>query len=164
MTTLKIKTDKVEKPLNKEALISEKPIVKSSKEKIYNSGKFYATGKRKNAIARVWLKPGKGQVIVNKKSLEQYFTSETQVKTILQPFALTKTTNQYDIVCTVRGGGISGQKGAVLHGISKALAKSSPDFQVILRKGGFLTRDSRIVERKKYGQHKARKKTQFSKR
>ncbi|ABE04304.1 MAG: 30S ribosomal protein S9 [Rickettsia endosymbiont of Graphium doson] len=164
MTTLKIKTDKVEKPLNKEALIADKQTVKTPKEKMDNSGRFYATGKRKNAIARVWLKPGKGQVIVNKKSLDQYFASETQVKTILQPFTLTKTNNQYDIVCTVRGGGISGQKGAILHGISKALAQSAPDFHAVLRKGGFLTRDSRVVERKKYGQHKARKKTQFSKR
>jgi len=163
MTKLKIKTEKVEKPLNQEAT-SEKLIVKAPKEKIDNSGKFYATGKRKNAIARVWLKLGKGQIIVNKKNLGQYFSSETHVKTILQPFALTKTINQYDITCTVKGGGISGQKGAILHGISKALAQSAPDFHAVLRKGGFLTRDSRVVERKKYGQHKARKKTQFSKR
>lgn len=161
MTQLKIKT---EKPLNKEILISEKSVLKTPKEKIDSTGKFYATGKRKNAIARVWLKLGKGQIIVNRKNLEQYFASETHVKTILQPFALTKTTNQYDVICTVRGGGISGQKGAILHGISKALALSAPDFHALLRKGGFLTRDSRVVERKKYGQHKARKKTQFSKR
>ncbi|MCZ6915062.1 MAG: 30S ribosomal protein S9, partial [Rickettsia endosymbiont of Ixodes persulcatus] len=92
------------------------------------------------------------------------FPSETYVKTILQPFVLTKTIDQYDVICTVRGGGISGQKGAILHGISKALDKSAPDFHAILRKGGLLTRDSRVVERKKYGQRKARKKTQFSKR
>ncbi len=164
MTTLKIKTDKVEKSLNKETLIADKQTIKTPKENMDNTGRFYATGKRKNAIARVWLKPGKGQVVINKKNQEQYFASETQVNTILQPFTLTNTTNQYDIVCTVRGGGISGQKGAILHGISKALAQSSPDFHAVLRKGGFLTRDSRIVERKKYGQHKARKKTQFSKR
>jgi len=163
MTQLKIKTDKIEKLSTKEAAPA-KLVVKASKEKTDNSGKFYATGKRKNAIARVWLKLGKGQVTVNKKGLEQYFASETHVKTILQPFALTKTTDQYDIVCTVKGGGVSGQKGAILHGISKALALSAPDFHAILRKGGFLTRDSRVVERKKYGQHKARKKTQFSKR
>ncbi|KIJ88729.1 30S ribosomal protein S9 [Rickettsia asembonensis] len=129
-----------------------------------NSGKFYATGKRKNAIARVWLKVGKGKIVVNKKTIDQYFPSETYVKTILQPFVLTKTIDQYDVICTVRGGGISGQKGAILHGISKALDKSAPDFHAILRKGGLLTRDSRVVERKKYGQRKARKKTQFSKR
>ncbi len=161
MTELKIKTEKVEKQLTKELL---KPVLKTPKEKIDNSGKFYATGKRKNAIARVWLKVGKGKIVVNKKTIDQYFLSETYVKTILQPFVLTKTIDQYDVICTVRGGGISGQKGAILHGISKALDKSAPDFHAILRKGGLLTRDSRVVERKKYGQRKARKKTQFSKR
>lgn len=159
MTELKIKTEKVEKQLTKEPLV-----LKTPKEKIDNSGKFYATGKRKNAIARVWLKVGKGKIVVNKKTIDQYFPSETYVKTILQPFVLTKTIDQYDVICTVRGGGISGQKGAILHGISKALDKSAPDFHAILRKGGLLTRDSRVVERKKYGQRKARKKTQFSKR
>lgn len=161
MTELKIKTEKVEKQLTKELL---KPVLKTPKEKIDNSGKFYATGKRKNAIARVWLKLGKGKIVVNKKTIDQYFPSETYVKTILQPFVLTKTIDQYDVICTVRGGGISGQKGAILHGLSKALDKSAPDFHAILRKGGLLTRDSRVVERKKYGQRKARKKTQFSKR
>ncbi|KHO03178.1 30S ribosomal protein S9 [Rickettsia felis] len=161
MTELKIKTEKVEKQLTRELL---KPVLKTPKEKIDNSGKFYATGKRKNAIARVWLKVGKGKIVVNKKTIDQYFPSETYVKTILQPFVLTKTIDQYDVICTVRGGGISGQKGAILHGISKALDKSAPDFHAILRKGGLLTRDSRVVERKKYGQRKARKKTQFSKR
>ncbi|MCC8406029.1 MAG: 30S ribosomal protein S9 [Rickettsia endosymbiont of Ecitomorpha arachnoides] len=161
MTELKIKTEKVEKQLTKELL---KPVLKTPKEKIDNSGKFYATGKRKNAIARVWLKVGKGKIVVNKKTIDQYFPSETYVKTILQPFVLTKTIDQYDVICTVKGGGMSGQKGAILHGISKALDKSAPDFHAILRKGGLLTRDSRVVERKKYGQRKARKKTQFSKR
>ena len=161
MTELKIKTEKVEKQLTKELL---KPVLKTPKEKIDNSGKFYATGKRKNAIARVWLKVGKGKIVVNKKTIDQYFPSETYVKTILQPFVLTKTIDQYDVICTVRGGGISGQKGAILHGISKALDKSASDFHAILRKGGLLTCDSRVVERKKYGQRKARKKTQFSKR
>ena len=161
MTELKIKTEKVEKQLTKEPL---KPVLKTPKEKIDNSGKFYATGKRKNAVARVWLKVGKGKIVVNKKTIDQYFPSETYVRTILQPFVLTKTIDRYDVICTVRGGGISGQKGAILHGISKALDKSAPDFHAILRKGGLLTRDSRVVERKKYGQRKARKKTQFSKR
>lgn len=159
MSELKIKTEKVEKQLTKEPLVLKIP-----KEKIDNSGKLYATGKRKNAIARVWLKVGKGKIVVNKKTIVQYFPSETYVKTILQPFVLTKTIDQYDVICTVRGGGISGQKGAILHGISKALDKFAPDFHAILRKGGLLTRDSRVVERKKYGQRKARKKTQFSKR
>ncbi|WP_347938559.1 30S ribosomal protein S9 [Rickettsia oklahomensis] len=161
MTKLKIKTDKL---LTKKVLTSEKLAVKAPKETIDNLDKFYATGKRKNAIARVWLKVGEGKIVVNKKAIDQYFPSETYVKTILQPFVLTNTINQYDVICTVRGGGISGQKGAILHGISKALDKSAPDFHAILRKGGLLTRDSRVVERKKYGQRKARKKTQFSKR
>ncbi|AFB20831.1 30S ribosomal protein S9 [Rickettsia canadensis] len=161
MTKLKIKTDK---PLTTAVLTSKKLTVKSPREKIDSASKFYATGKRKNAIARVWLKVGKGKIVVNKKTIDQYFSSETYVKTILQPFVLTKTIDQYDVICTVRGGGISGQKGAILHGISKALDKSAPDFHAMLRKGGLLTRDSRVVERKKYGQRKARKKTQFSKR
>ncbi|AAU03708.1 30S ribosomal protein S9 [Rickettsia typhi] len=161
MTELKIKTEKVVKQLTKESL---KPVLKVPKAKIDNASQFYATGKRKNAIARVWLKVGKGKIVVNNKILNQYFPSETYIKTILQPFLLTKTIDQYDVICTVRGGGISGQKGAILHGISKALDKSAPCFHAILRKGGLLTRDSRVVERKKYGQRKARKKTQFSKR
>ena len=164
MTKLKIKTEKLEKSLTKATLNSEKLLIKIPKETVSNFGKFYATGKRKNAIARVWLKTGKGKIVVNEKNVEQYFTSETDVKTILQPFVLTKTIDQYDVICTVKGGGLSGQKGAILHGIAKALDKSAPDFHTILRKGGLLTRDSRVVERKKYGRRKARKKTQFSKR
>lgn len=157
MTKLKIKNEK-------EPLTQEKLLVKSPKESSENTNKFYATGKRKNAIARVWIKAGKGKVTVNEKNIDQYFTSNTHVKTILQPFVLTKTSGQYDVVCTVKGGGISGQKGAILHGIAKALDISAPEFHPLLHKGGFLTRDSRVVERKKYGQRKARKKTQFSKR
>jgi small subunit ribosomal protein S9 len=157
MTKLKIKNEK-------EPLTQEKLLVKSPKESSETTNKFYATGKRKNAIARVWIKAGKGKVTVNEKNIDQYFTSNTHVKTILQPFVLTKTSGQYDVVCTVKGGGISGQKGAILHGIAKALDISAPEFHPLLRKGGFLTRDSRVVERKKYGQRKARKKTQFSKR
>ncbi|EOB10761.1 30S ribosomal protein S9 [Rickettsia prowazekii str. GvF12] len=134
MTELKIKTEKVVKQLTKESL---KSVLKIPKEKIDSVSKFYATGKRKNAIARVWLKVGKGKIVVNNKILNQYFPSETYVKTILQPFILTKTIDQYDVICTVKGGGISGQKGAILHGISKALDKSAPCFHAILRKGGF---------------------------
>lgn len=152
MTELKIKNVKAQ-----EALAVKTPVKN-------NGDKHYATGKRKNAIARVWLKAGSGKIIVNKKNIEQYFPSNTHVKTIMQPFAITKTDAQYDVICTVKGGGVSGQKGAILHGISKALDIVAPEFHSILRKGGFLTRDSRVVERKKYGQRKARKKTQFSKR
>src|SRR5207237_7964436 len=108
MTKLKIKKNK---PLTKEVLTSEKLAVKAPKEKIDNSGRFYATGKRKNAIARVWLKLGKGKIVVNKKTIDQYFPSETYVKTILQHFVLTKTIDQYDVICTVKGGVISGQTG-----------------------------------------------------
>jgi small subunit ribosomal protein S9 len=96
--------------------------------------------------------------------MEQYFTREAHTKSLLRPFVVTNTAGQYDIICTVRGGGISGQLGAVLHGVSRALDKIAPEFHSILRKSGFLTRDSRVVERKKYGKHKARKSTQFSKR
>jgi small subunit ribosomal protein S9 len=135
---------------------------KSSKPKASNT--FYGTGRRKNAIARVWLVQGNGKIIVNKQALEQYFTRETHKNSILQPFTATKTLGQYDIICTVKGGGLSGQAGAVLHGAARALDKIAPEFHDSLRKGGFLTRDSREVERKKYGRHKARKSTQFSKR
>ncbi|MFY9589406.1 30S ribosomal protein S9 [Rickettsia endosymbiont of Halotydeus destructor] len=162
MTELKIKTEKEPLIQKKLSVIPSKEI--SDKKDSGSIGKFYATGKRKNAIARVWIKAGKGKITVNEKNIDQYFTSNTHVKTILQPFILTKTSGQYDVICTVKGGGISGQKGAILHGIAKALDISAPEFHPLLRKGGFLTRDSRVVERKKYGQRKARKKTQFSKR
>lgn len=139
----------------------------TNKQSSLKSGSFndsYGTGRRKNAIARVWVKPGNGQVIVNKKSMELYFSREAHRKSILQLFAATKTLGQYDVICTVKGGGSSGQAGAILHGAARALDKAVPDFHGILRKGGFLTRDSRVVERKKYGKHKARRSTQFSKR
>ena len=135
---------------------------KSSKSQTLN--KSYGTGRRKNAIARVWLIQGNGRIIVNKKAIEQYFTRETHKNSILQAFTATKTLGQYDVICTVKGGGLSGQAGAVLHGAARALDKIVPEFHDSLRKGGFLTRDSREVERKKYGKHKARKSTQFSKR
>ncbi len=129
-----------------------------------NLKKVYGTGRRKTSIARVWIKNGSGKLIINKKEVEQYFTREAHVKSLLKPFIATKTTGQYDVICTVKGGGMSGQMGAVLHGIARALDKIVPESHIILRKEGFLTRDSRVVERKKYGQHKARKNTQFSKR
>jgi small subunit ribosomal protein S9 len=132
--------------------------------KAQTSNKSYGTGRRKSSIARVWLVQGSGKIIVNKKAVEHYFTRETHKNSILQPFTATKTLGQYDLICTVKGGGLSGQAGAVLHGTARALDKIAPEFHGPLRKGGFLTRDSREVERKKYGQHKARKSTQFSKR
>jgi len=124
----------------------------------------YATGKRKSSIARVWLRPGDGKFTVNTKTLDTYFTRDTHKVAILKPFSLTKTSGQYNVLCTVRGGGSSGQAGALAHGIAKALNLMAPEFHSILRKAGLLTRDSRVVERKKYGKHKARKSTQFSKR
>lgn len=124
----------------------------------------YGTGRRKNAVARVWVMGGTGKIIVNKKDVEDYFPRETHKKAIMQPFILTKTVGQYDIICTVKGGGCSGQAGAVLHGAARALDKIAPEFHQTLSNSKLLTRDSRVVERKKYGRHKARKSTQFSKR
>lgn len=143
---------------------SKSIITKQPKAKPEDVIQGYGTGRRKNAIARVWVRPGNGQMIVNKKSIELYFTRETHRKYIFQPFAATKIMGQYDMVCTVKGGGCSGQAGAVVHGIARAIDKLIPEFHQVLRQGGFLTRDSRVVERKKYGKHKARKSTQFSKR
>jgi len=139
-------------------------LVKREKSVENGAEKVYGTGRRKNAIARVWIKIGSGKITVNKKNVEQYFTRESHTKSLQQPFVATNTFGQYDIICTVKGGGMSGQMGAVLHGVSRALDKIAPEHHSILRQAGFLTRDSRVVERKKYGKHKARKSTQFSKR
>ena len=127
-------------------------------------GRSYATGKRKNSIARVWVKPGSGQITVNGRKVETYFARPVLRMVINQPFSTSKTECQFDIVCTVRGGGLSGQAGALRHGISRALVLQSPELRSPLKQGGFLTRDSRVVERKKYGRHKARRSCQFSKR
>ena len=127
-------------------------------------GRSYATGKRKDAIARVWVKPGKGTVTVNGKDVAEYFARPVLQMVIGQPFTVANVGGQFDVVCTVRGGGLSGQAGAVKHGISKALAFYDPEVRPALKKAGFLTRDPRVVERKKYGKAKARKSFQFSKR
>ena len=132
--------------------------------KIDAQGRAYATGKRKNAIARVWIKPGLGRVTVNGREAETYFARPVLRMVINQPFEAAGRTNQYDVICTVKGGGLSGQAGAVRHGISKALIAFEPNLRPVLKKGGFLTRDSRVVERKKYGKRKARRSFQFSKR
>jgi len=132
--------------------------------KIDNLGRSYATGKRKDAVARVWIKRGTGKIVVNKKEIEGFFARPVLRMIINQPFAATETEKNFDVMCTVKGGGLSGQAGAVRHGISKALDLFNPDLHKILRKGGFLTRDSRVVERKKYGKAKARRSFQFSKR
>ena len=127
-------------------------------------GRSYATGKRKNAIARVWIKPGKGKFTINGRDELTYFARSVLRMLINQPFDACNRANQYDVWCTVTGGGLSGQAGAVRHGISKALALYEPAIRRTLKSGGFLTRDSRVVERKKYGKAKARRSFQFSKR
>jgi len=126
--------------------------------------RFYATGKRKTSIARVWLKPGSGQFKINNRSLDEYFKREVLKMIIQQPFGLTDTAGKYDVFASVNGGGISGQAGAIRHGITKALLEINGDLRPILKKAGFITRDSRVKERKKYGQKGARAKYQFSKR
>jgi small subunit ribosomal protein S9 len=132
--------------------------------KIDKQGRAYATGKRKDAVARVWVKPGPGKILVNSREVEAYFARPVLRMMIQQPLVAAVRAGQYDVVCTVAGGGLSGQAGAVRHGISKALTNLEPDLRNVLKKGGFLTRDSRTVERKKYGRAKARKSFQFSKR
>ena len=126
--------------------------------------RFYATGKRKTSIARVWLKRGTGEFTINKRTMDEYFKRETLKMIIRQPFELTDTLSQYDVSVNVHGGGISGQAGAIRHGISKALLEINVDFRPVLKKAGFITRDSRIKERKKYGQKGARARYQYSKR
>jgi len=137
---------------------------KKAEPQVDSLGRTYATGKRKDAVARVWLKPGKGKFTVNGKDFSQYFARPVLQMLLKQPFELTSRLGQYDITCTVIGGGLSGQAGAVRHGISKALNLREPDLRPILKAEGFLTRDSRVVERKKYGRRKARRSFQFSKR
>ena len=127
-------------------------------------GRSYATGRRKDAVARVWIKPGKGTVEVNGKPAARYFARPVLRMLIAQPFLVADRYQQFDVMCTVAGGGLSGQAGAVRHGISRALTNYEPDLRSILKKAGFLTRDPRVVERKKYGRAKARRSFQFSKR
>ena len=140
------------------------PAAVAAEPKIDKQGRAYATGKRKNAVARVWLKPGAGRIVVNGREVLVYFARPVLRMLINQPFGATGRANQYDVVCTVAGGGLSGQAGAVRHGISKALTYYEPGLRPVLKAGGFLTRDSRVVERKKYGRRKARRSVQFSKR
>ena len=125
---------------------------------------YHAVGKRKTSAARVWMKPGEGKIIINKKSMDNYITRETDKMIIMQPMEITDTVGKYDITVNVRGGGISGQAGAIRHGISRVLIIINPEFRILLKKTSLLTRDSRMKERKKYGQPGARKKFQYSKR
>jgi small subunit ribosomal protein S9 len=133
-------------------------------QKLDKQGRAYATGKRKNAVARVWIKLGAGKIVINTRSIETYFARPVLRMLIQQPLVTANRQGQYDVVCTVSGGGLSGQAGAVRHGLSKALLRHEPDLRPALKRGGFLTRDPRVVERKKYGKAKARRSFQFSKR
>jgi len=147
-------------------LASAPDVVESaySEPRIDALGRSYSTGKRKDAVARVWLKRGSGKITVNGRDVETFFARPTLRMIINQPFQTAERTGQYDVVCSVKGGGLSGQAGALRHGISWALTFQEPALRGVLKKGGFLTRDSRVVERKKYGKPKARRSFQFSKR
>ena len=147
-----------------EAKPGEPAAAEDVKPKLDAQGRAYATGKRKNAVARVWLKPGSGKITINDRDSPVYFARPVLRMMINQPFAVTNRVGQYDIVCTVNGGGLSGQAGALRHGISKALTYYEPGLRPALKSNGYLTRDSRVVERKKYGKAKARRSFQFSKR
>ncbi|MBO6860779.1 30S ribosomal protein S9, partial [Roseibium sp.] len=131
-------------------------------QKLDANGRAYATGKRKDAIARVWIKPGTGKIVINKKDYAEYFARPVLQMILQQPIMLTDRAGQYDVIATVTGGGLSGQAGAVRHGLSKALTHYEPELRAVLKKNGFLTRDSRVVERKKFGKRKARRSFQFS--
>ncbi|KJF68757.1 30S ribosomal protein S9 [Rhizobium nepotum 39/7] len=132
--------------------------------KVDTLGRSYATGKRKNAVARVWVKAGSGKIIINGRDFTAYFARPVLQMILQQPLVAAARAGQFDIIATVAGGGLSGQAGAVRHGVSKALTYFEPGLRPVLKKGGFLTRDSRVVERKKYGKAKARRSFQFSKR
>ncbi len=150
-----------------EGLAALKPVAVDAPrhvQKLDKQGRAYATGKRKDAVARVWVKPGTGKITVNDKTFEAYFARPVLQMVLQQPIVAANRGGQFDIIATVTGGGLSGQAGAVRHGISKALTYYEPALRAVLKKGGFLTRDSRVVERKKYGKAKARRSFQFSKR
>jgi small subunit ribosomal protein S9 len=150
-----------------EAIVTDAPVKVAAplREQVLDAyGRAYATGKRKDAVARVWLKPGTGKIVVNGRDQEVYFARPTLRLVINQVFDITERRGQYDIMATVKGGGLSGQAGAVKHGISQALTRYEPALRSAVKAAGFLTRDSRVVERKKYGKAKARKSFQFSKR
>ena len=140
------------------------PTTPLREQQLDKQGRAYATGRRKDAVARVWIKPGSGKVTVNGRDQETYFARPTLRLVIDQPFAITDRQGQYDVVATVKGGGLSGQAGAVKHGIAQALSRYEPTLRSAVKREGFLTRDSRVVERKKYGRAKARRSFQFSKR
>ena len=156
------KTDKAD-AVKAEKKADEKPAERV--QVLDAQGRAYGTGRRKDAVARVWIKPGSGKVTVNGRDQATYFARQTQRLILNQPFLIVNQVGKFDVICTVKGGGLSGQAGAIRHGISRALAAFNPDtHRSVLRKNGFLTRDSRVVERKKYGKRKARRSFQFSKR
>lgn len=155
--------EKPEAPVQK-AAPPVAPVEMPREPRIDKQGRAYATGKRKNAVARVWVKPGSGKLNVNGKEGEVYFARSVLRMMIAQPLVAANRMGQFDVICTVTGGGLSGQAGAVRHGLAKALTHYEPDLRPALKKEGFLTRDSRVVERKKFGRRKARRRFQFSKR
>lgn len=143
---------------------SDQPEAPVYERKVDSLGRAYATGKRKDAVARVWLKPGSGKITINKREFATYFARPVLQMVLQQPLIAADRMGQFDVIATVSGGGLSGQAGAVRHGISKALTYFEPELRPVLKKGGYLTRDPRVVERKKYGRAKARRSFQFSKR
>jgi small subunit ribosomal protein S9 len=145
-------------------LVPAAPTMPLRDKEVDAQGRAYATGRRKDAVARVWIKPGSGKVVVNGRDQDVYFARPTLRLVIDQPFQVADRAGQYDVIATVKGGGLSGQAGAVKHGIAQALSKFEPALRSAVKAAGFLTRDSRVVERKKYGKAKARKSFQFSKR
>jgi len=153
------------KEITGEAAVAAEAVAAEERKPVVDAqGRTYATGKRKDAVARVWIKPGSGKITVNGRDQETYFARPTLRLVVNQPFQVSGRENQYDVIATVKGGGLSGQAGAVKHGISKAIQLAEPELRASLKAAGFLTRDSRVVERKKYGKAKARRSFQFSKR
>ena len=148
----------------KGAAAAPAPEAPKYEQKLDKQGRAYATGKRKDAVARVWIKPGKGQITVNGRDVEVYFARPVLRMILAQPLTVANRVGQYDLIVSVAGGGLSGQAGAVRHGLAKALTHYEPELRSVLKRAGFLTRDARVVERKKYGKRKARRSFQFSKR
>ena len=156
-----IDIENIEDLKNNDSALENTPL---PEKKVDEHGRAYATGKRKNAVARVWLKPGSGIIKINGKISDEYFARPVLRMLINQPLVAAERVDQFDVTCSVTGGGLSGQAGAIRHGISKCLVNFEPEVKKALKPGGFLTRDSRVVERKKYGRAKARRSYQFSKR
>lgn len=160
-----VETAKEDKKADAPAAKAEETATSEKREpKVDAQGRAYGTGRRKDSVARVWVKPGSGKVSVNGRDQEKYFSRKTHRLILNQPFLITNGVNKYDVICTVKGGGLSGQAGAIRHGISRALENFDPALRPALKKEGMLTRDARIVERKKVGKHKARRTKQWAKR